>query len=138
MQGATKLEKAGCHVIYGLTGLKTHCKICLVVRKDKDGIRRYLHMGTGNYNDSTARFYTDIGMFTCREEYGVDASSLFNVLTGYSTPPEYNKFIVAPIADDTGNTAVKTERGEDDRDCGERQPLLQRQRKQVHFMDMRH
>ena len=93
---ATKLEKAGCHVIYGLTGLKTHCKICLVVRRDEDGIRRYLHMGTGNYNDSTARFYTDIGMFTCREEYGVDASSLFNVLTGYSLPPEYNKFIVAP------------------------------------------
>lgn len=96
IQWATKLEKAGCHVIYGLTGLKTHCKICLVVRKDDDGIRRYLHMGTGNYNDSTARFYTDIGMFTCREEYGVDASSLFNVLTGYSFPPEYNKFIVAP------------------------------------------
>lgn len=96
IQWATKLEKAGCHVIYGLTGLKTHCKICLVVRRDDDGIRRYLHMGTGNYNDSTARFYTDIGMFTCREEYGVDASSLFNVLTGYSFPPEYNKFIVAP------------------------------------------
>ncbi len=93
---ANKLEKAGCHVIYGLTGLKTHCKICLVVRRDDDGIRRYLHMGTGNYNDSTARFYTDIGMFTCRDEYGVDASSLFNVLTGYSFPPEYNKFIVAP------------------------------------------
>lgn len=93
---ATKLEKAGCHVIYGLSGLKTHCKICLIVRKDDDGIRRYLHMGTGNYNDSTARFYTDIGMFTCREEYGTDASSLFNVLTGFSFPPEYNKFIVAP------------------------------------------
>lgn len=96
IQWANKLEKAGCHVIYGLTGLKTHCKICLVVRRDEDGIRRYLHMGTGNYNDSTARFYTDIGMFTCREEYGIDASSLFNVLTGYSFPPEYNKFIVAP------------------------------------------
>lgn len=96
IQWANKLEKAGCHVIYGLTGLKTHCKICLVVRRDEDGIRRYLHMGTGNYNDSTARFYTDIGMFTCREEYGTDASSLFNVLTGYSFPPEYNKFIVAP------------------------------------------
>ncbi|MEE1318957.1 MAG: RNA degradosome polyphosphate kinase [Ruminococcus sp.] len=96
IQWANKLEKAGCHVIYGLTGLKTHCKICLVVRRDDDGIRRYLHMGTGNYNDSTARFYTDTGMFTCREEYGVDASSLFNVLTGYSFPPEYNKFIVAP------------------------------------------
>lgn len=96
IQWATKLEKAGCHVIYGLTGLKTHCKICLVVRRDKDGIRRYLHMGTGNYNDSTARFYTDIGLFTCREEYGIDATSLFNALTGYSFPPEYHKFIVAP------------------------------------------
>ena len=93
---AKKLEKAGCHVIYGLTGLKTHCKICLVVRKEPDGIRRYLHMATGNYNDSTARFYTDIGMFTCKEEFGVDASSLFNVITGYSLPPEYEKFVVAP------------------------------------------
>ncbi len=93
---AKKLEKAGCHVVYGLSGLKTHCKICLVVRNEEDGIRRYLHMGTGNYNDSTARFYTDMGLFTCKEEYGEDASSLFNVLTGYSLPPQYNKFIVAP------------------------------------------
>ncbi len=93
---AKKLEKAGCHVIYGLQGLKTHCKIVLVVRKEADGLRRYLHMGTGNYNDSTARFYTDIGMFTCNEEFGEDASSLFNVITGYSTPPVYNKMKVAP------------------------------------------
>lgn len=93
---AKKLERAGCHVIYGLAGLKTHCKILLVVRREEEGIRRYLHMGTGNYNDSTARFYTDIGMFTCRESFGMDASSLFNVLTGYSRPPEYNKMIVAP------------------------------------------
>lgn len=93
---AKKLEKAGCHVIYGLTGLKTHCKICLIVRKESDGIRRYLHVATGNYNDSTARFYTDIGMFTCREDFGTDASSLFNVITGYSLPPEYKKFVVAP------------------------------------------
>lgn len=93
---AKKLEKAGCHVIYGLAGLKTHCKIVLVVRKEQDGIRRYLHMGTGNYNDSTARFYTDIGMFTCDEKFGEDASSLFNVITGYSTPPVYNKMKVAP------------------------------------------
>lgn len=93
---AKKLEKAGCHVIYGLARLKTHCKIVLVVRQEKDGIRRYLHMGTGNYNDSTARFYTDIGMFTCNEEFGMDASSLFNVITGYSTPPVYNKMKVAP------------------------------------------
>ena len=94
---AKKLEKAGCHVIYGLAGLKTHCKICLVVRREKDGIRRYLHMGTGNYNDSTAKLYTDIGVFTARESFGVDASSLFNVLTGYSRPPEYNEMIVAPL-----------------------------------------
>lgn len=93
---AKKLEHAGCHVIYGLSGLKTHCKILLVVRREEDGIRRYLHLGTGNYNDSTAKLYTDMGLFTCREKYGIDASSLFNVLTGYSRPPEYNKFIVAP------------------------------------------
>ncbi len=93
---ARKLEKAGCHVIYGLTGLKTHCKILLVVRKEEDGIRRYVHMGTGNYNDSTAKIYTDIGMFTCKEPYGADASSMFNTITGYSRPPEYNKFVVAP------------------------------------------
>lgn len=93
---AKKLEEAGCHVIYGLAGLKTHCKILLVVRRDEDGIRRYLHMGTGNYNDSTAKIYTDIGIFTCKEPYGADASSLFNVLTGYSRPPEYNRFVVAP------------------------------------------
>ena len=93
---AKKLEEAGCHVIYGLVGLKTHCKILLVVRRDEDGIRRYVHMGTGNYNDSTAKIYTDIGLFTCKEPYGSDASSLFNVLTGYSRPPEYNRFVVAP------------------------------------------
>lgn len=93
---AKKLEEAGCHVIYGLAGLKTHCKILLVVRRDEDGIRRYLHMATGNYNDSTAKIYTDIGIFTCKEPFGRDASSLFNVLTGYSLPPEYNKFAVAP------------------------------------------
>ena len=93
---AKKLEEAGCHVIYGLAGLKTHCKILLVVRRDEDGIRRYLHMATGNYNDSTAKIYTDIGVFTCKEPFGRDASSLFNVLTGYSLPPDYNKFAVAP------------------------------------------
>lgn len=93
---AKKLEKAGCHVIYGLSGLKTHCKILLVVRREEDGIRRYIHMGTGNYNDITAKFYTDIGLFTCKEKYGMDASSLFNSLTGYSKSPEYQKIILAP------------------------------------------
>ncbi|MCL2033764.1 MAG: polyphosphate kinase 1 [Oscillospiraceae bacterium] len=96
IQWATRLERAGCHVIYGLTGLKTHCKITLVVRREPDGIRRYLHLSTGNYNDVTARLYTDIGMFTCRAMFGADASALFNHLTGFSRPPEYNKLIVAP------------------------------------------
>ncbi len=93
---ARMLEKAGCHVIYGLAGLKTHCKIALVVRREEDGIRRYLHLGTGNYNDSTAKIYTDLGLFTCDESFGSDASSLFNVITGYSRPPEYKHFVVAP------------------------------------------
>ncbi len=94
---AKKLEQAGCHVIYGLLGLKTHCKILLVVRKEESGIRRYVHMGTGNYNDSTAKVYTDIGLFTCSEPFGIDASFLFNTLTGYSRPPEYRKLITAPL-----------------------------------------
>ncbi len=93
---AKKLEKAGCHVVYGLAGLKIHCKIALVVRREDDGIRRYVHMATGNYNDATARIYTDMGLFTCREPFGVDASSLFNVLTGFSVPLRYNKIIPAP------------------------------------------
>jgi len=93
---ATQLERAGCHVIYGLTGLKTHCKITLVVRREEDGIRRYLHLSTGNYNDVTARIYTDIGMFTCRPSFGADASALFNNLTGFSMAPLYSRFVVAP------------------------------------------
>jgi len=98
IQWANRLERAGCHVIYGLTGLKTHCKVTLVVRREPTGIRRYLHLSTGNYNDVTARLYTDIGMFTCRPAFGADASALFNHLTGFSNPPEYNKLIVAPEA----------------------------------------
>ncbi len=96
IQWAKRLERAGCHVIYGLTGLKTHCKITLVVRRERSGIRRYLHLGTGNYNGSTARVYTDIGMFTCRAAFGADASALFNHLTGYSKAPEYSKLVTAP------------------------------------------
>lgn len=94
---ARKLEKAGCHVIYGLVGLKTHCKIALVVRKEADGIRRYVHLGTGNYNDSTAKLYTDTGMFTCRDVVGEDATAVFNMLSGYSEPGNWNRLIVAPI-----------------------------------------
>ncbi len=94
---AKKLEKAGCHVIYGLVGLKTHSKIALVVRREEDGIRRYVHLGTGNYNDSTAKLYTDLGMFTCSEAIGEDATAVFNMLSGYSEPASWNKLVVAPI-----------------------------------------
>lgn len=94
---AKKLEKAGCHVIYGLVGLKTHSKIALVVRREEDGIRRYVHLGTGNYNDSTAKLYTDLGMFTCSEAIGEDATAVFNMLSGYSEPLTWNKLVVAPI-----------------------------------------
>ncbi|SHI84093.1 RNA degradosome polyphosphate kinase [Pseudobutyrivibrio xylanivorans] len=94
---AKKLEKAGCHVIYGLVGLKTHCKIALVVRREEDGIRRYVHLGTGNYNDSTAKLYTDCGMLTCRESYGEDATAVFNMLSGYSEPASWNKLVLAPL-----------------------------------------
>lgn len=93
---AKKLERAGCHVIYGLVGLKIHCKMILVVRKEEDGIRRYVHLGTGNYNDVTARLYTDIGMFTAKESYGSDVSTLFNVLSGYSHYTLWKKLEVAP------------------------------------------
>ena len=94
---AKKLEKAGCHVIYGLVGLKTHSKITLVVRREEDGIRRYVHLGTGNYNDSTAKLYTDCGLLTCAEPIGEDATAVFNMLSGYSEPKHWNDLIVAPI-----------------------------------------
>lgn len=94
---ARRLEEAGCHVIYGLVGLKTHAKMTLVVRKESHGIKRYVHMGTGNYNDATARLYTDIGLFTANDQFGADASAFFNVLSGYSNPPVWNKIVVAPL-----------------------------------------
>ena len=94
---AKKLEKAGCHVIYGLVGLKTHCKITLVVRREEDGIRRYVHLGTGNYNDSTAKLYTDCGLMTCHPQIGEDATAVFNMLSGYSEPPTWNKLALAPL-----------------------------------------
>jgi polyphosphate kinase len=93
---ARHLEKSGVHVVYGLIGLKTHCKCCLVVRREDTGIRRYMHLSTGNYNESTAKFYTDTGFFTCRETFGQDASLLFNVLTGYTKTKNWQKFAVAP------------------------------------------
>jgi polyphosphate kinase len=94
---ARRLEKAGCHVVYGLAGLKTHAKITLVVRREEGELRRYVHVGTGNYNGNTARFYTDAGLFTSHPDIGADASALFNEITGYSTPHEWRAFAVAPV-----------------------------------------
>ena len=94
---AKKLENAGCHVIYGLVGLKTHSKITLVVRKEEDGIRRYLHLATGNYNDVTAKIYTDLGLFTASESFGEDASEFFNMLSGFSIPQSWRRLIPAPL-----------------------------------------
>ena len=94
---AKMLEKAGCHVIYGLLGLKTHSKITLVVRDEEDGIRRYVHLGTGNYNDATAKLYTDCGLLTCNRMIGEDATAVFNMLSGYSEPLAWNKLAVAPL-----------------------------------------
>ena len=94
---ARRLEQAGCHVIYGLVGLKTHAKIILIVRKENNGIKRYVHLGTGNYNDSTAKLYTDMGLMTANDQFGSDASAFFNVLSGYSDPPVWNKLVMAPL-----------------------------------------
>lgn len=94
---ARKLEQAGVHVVYGLIGLKTHSKVALVVRQEGEGIRRYVHLATGNYNLSTSKVYEDIGMFTCDEDIGADATDLFNFLTGYSTQKKYRKLLVAPF-----------------------------------------
>jgi polyphosphate kinase len=94
---AQTLERAGVHVVYGLVGLKTHCKIAMVVRKEGEGIRRYLHLATGNYNEITSRMYEDIGLFTCDETMGQDATDLYNYLTGYSTKQDYQKLLVAPV-----------------------------------------
>jgi polyphosphate kinase len=93
---ARDLEEAGAHVIYGLVGLKVHAKIALVVRREPSGICRYVHLGTGNYNERTARTYTDVGLFTCAEDFGADASAFFNTITGYSEPPSLNRLIMAP------------------------------------------
>ncbi len=94
---AKMLERSGCHVIYGLVGLKTHSKITLVVRREEDGIRRYVHLGTGNYNDTTAKLYTDMGLLTCSEAIGEDATAVFNMLSGYSEPASWNKLSLAPL-----------------------------------------
>ena len=97
IQWAKRLETAGCHVIYGFPGLKTHCKVLLVVRREDDGIKRYVHLGTGNYNEITARLYTDLGLFTSNPYFGADASNLFNTISGLSKPMDMNRFVVAPF-----------------------------------------
>lgn len=94
---ARELEKAGVHVVYGLVGLKTHCKMTMVVRKELDGVKRYVHLGTGNYNPSTAKLYTDIGLFTTNPEICADVSEVFNFLTGYSEQKKYRHLFVSPI-----------------------------------------
>jgi polyphosphate kinase len=94
---ARRLERVGVHVVYGLVGLKTHCKTIMVVRREKDRMRRYVHIGTGNYNQKTARLYTDLGLFTCQEEIGADITDLFNFLTGYSRQKSYRELLVAPV-----------------------------------------
>jgi len=93
---ARQMERSGVHVVYGFMDLKTHCKIALVVRREDLGVRRYVHLGTGNYNPTTARIYTDLGLFTADEEIGSDVSALFNLLTGYSQGHQWNKLVVAP------------------------------------------
>jgi polyphosphate kinase len=97
IQWARALEEEGVHVVYGLPGLKVHCKVALVVRREHERIRRYVHVSTGNYNATTARIYTDLGMFTCRDDIGEDASDLFNLLTGYSRQREFRELYVAPV-----------------------------------------
>jgi polyphosphate kinase len=94
---ARALENEGVHVVYGVVGLKVHAKLCMVVRREKDGIRRYLHLGTGNYNATTSRIYTDFGLFTCDKEKGEDVANLFNLLTGYARITNYKKLLVAPV-----------------------------------------
>jgi polyphosphate kinase len=96
IQWARRLEKSGCHVIYGLVGLKTHSKVTLIVRQEDSGVRRYVHLGTGNYNDITAKFYTDLGLLTCNEKMGADVSAIFNTISGYSDAPRLHKVTMAP------------------------------------------
>jgi polyphosphate kinase len=106
IQWATRLEESGVHVVYGVENLKTHCKLCLIVRKEPDGIRRYAHLGTGNYNRATAQVYTDFGLFTANTRIVDDVSEVFNYLTGYSRRQEYNELLVAPVGLRTGFTAL--------------------------------
>jgi len=118
---ARALERAGCHVVYGLVGLKTHCKTCLVVREEKTGLRRYAHIGTGNYNPRTARIYEDLGLLTADPEVGEDLTDLFNTLTGYSRQTSYRTLLVAPRGIRAGlleRIALEAEQARDGRPSG--------------------
>ncbi|MEX5632296.1 RNA degradosome polyphosphate kinase [Parafrankia sp. FMc2] len=118
---ARELERAGCHVVYGLIGLKTHCKICLVVRQERGGLRRYCHVGTGNYNPKTARLYEDLGLLTAAPDVGADLTDLFNVLTGYSRQTEYRSLLVAPQHMRDGiveRIEAEAEAAREGRECG--------------------
>jgi polyphosphate kinase len=106
IEWARRLERVGVHVVYGMIGLKTHCKLALVVRREAGALRRYLHVGTGNYNPATARIYTDVGLFTADPDFGADASELFNYLTGFSHQTEYRRLLVAPVNLREGVTAL--------------------------------
>jgi len=118
---ARNLERVGAHVVYGLAGLKTHAKVTLVVRNEPEGIRRYMHFGTGNYNDKTAKSYTDLSLFTCRAELGTDVTQLFNALTGFSKADSYEELMVAPVGLRTGFEGLidrETEHAMAGRPCG--------------------
>ena len=97
IQWARALERSGVNVMYGLLGFKTHAKVLMVIRKERTGLRRYVHLATGNYNQQTARLYEDLSLFTAREDIGEDATAFFNMLTGYSAPPKWNRLIVSPL-----------------------------------------
>src|SRR4029453_10237525 len=96
IQWAKAMEEAGVHVVYGIPGLKTHVKAILVARREGDSVRHYVHVGTGNYNPTTARLYTDLGLFTTDQEIGADVAELFNYITGYGRPADYRKVLVSP------------------------------------------
>jgi polyphosphate kinase len=126
IEWARRLERAGVHVVYGFAGLKTHGKAILVVRREEDGIRRYMHFGTGNYNEKSSRLYTDLSLFTCRPELGADVSQLFNALTGFSKITDYEDLLVAPVNLRREITALierETEHARAGRPCGIRAKL---------------
>ena len=110
IQWATRLEEAGVHVVYGVENLKTHCKLCLVVRQEADGVRRYAHIGTGNYNRATSQVYTDLGLFTADPAVLDDVSEIFNYLTGYSQRTDYQEMLVAPSACGRGSWSCSSAR----------------------------